>query len=375
MEQSAIEAMLHLSQPKQSTSPRDTNSETMSILTPDMKFQHTHLNPSFHVYNNNSNNIQHPTTVSNVTADKPTRPNAMSLSALLTDDSSTSQPKSILNPISSPTTTHFPSPPSNQQQQYAPPTEPVTPPFSPTVLPSLSAAGLTRPPTLQQSQQQPLPSLSRSMERSPLSNLPSSTMTNRVMSNGLTMTSGTSSQSTNSIPPKRVMKRPYKKYYSNPTPSSHCHVCARTSKAVKFAICARIKQGLCRKVTCFKCFTKFGWDWEAAVDNTEWICVHCRGECPEERSQCYIYSRVNSKRESKRGLKKNMMKNRSGISKIGQSQNMIMSGFNNLPLPNTMALENRGAINMVGNGNSRQHHINMMNRNGNGMRYAFGNGM
>lgn len=99
-------------------------------------------------------------------------------------------------------------------------------------------------------------------------------------------------------------RRPYKKYYSNPTPSSHCHVCARTSKAVKFAVCARISEGLCRKVTCYKCFQKFGWDWDEAMRMAEWVCVHCRGVCPEGRSQCFIYSRVNSKRESKRGAKK-----------------------------------------------------------------------
>lgn len=103
---------------------------------------------------------------------------------------------------------------------------------------------------------------------------------------------------------KRVMKRPYKKYYSNPTPSSHCHVCARTSKAVKIAVCARIAEGLCRKVTCFKCFVRFGWDWEEAMRGGNWVCVHCRGVCPEGRSQCYIYSRVNSKRERRRGGKK-----------------------------------------------------------------------
>lgn len=73
---------------------------------------------------------------------------------------------------------------------------------------------------------------------------------------------------------------------------------------MKFAVCARIAEGLCRKVTCYKCFQKFGWDWESAAGATDWVCVHCRGVCPEGRSQCFIYSRVNSKRESKRGAKK-----------------------------------------------------------------------
>lgn len=73
---------------------------------------------------------------------------------------------------------------------------------------------------------------------------------------------------------------------------------------MKFAVCARIAEGLCRKVTCYKCFQKFGWDWESAAGASDWVCVHCRGVCPEGRSQCFIYSRVNSKRESKRGAKK-----------------------------------------------------------------------
>eukprot|EP00178_Gracilaria_changii_P016775 TRINITY_DN48139_c0_g1_i1.p1 TRINITY_DN48139_c0_g1~~TRINITY_DN48139_c0_g1_i1.p1 ORF type:complete len:280 (-),score=43.16 TRINITY_DN48139_c0_g1_i1:15-854(-) len=106
---------------------------------------------------------------------------------------------------------------------------------------------------------------------------------------------------TKDVPSKGVIaKRPYKKYYSNPTPSSHCHVCARTSKAVRFATCARIRQGLCRKVICHKCFVKFGWNWEEAMRDEEWLCVHCRGACPEGRSQCFIYARVNRRRGSKR---------------------------------------------------------------------------
>lgn len=100
--------------------------------------------------------------------------------------------------------------------------------------------------------------------------------------------------------PVHIAKRPYKKYYSNPTPSSHCHVCARTSKSVRFAVCSRSTQGLCRKVVCNKCFSKFGWDWDVAVGDRNWECVHCRGVCPAGRSQCFIYSRVNRQRETKR---------------------------------------------------------------------------
>lgn len=187
-------------------------------------------------------------------------------------------------------------------------TEPVTPPFSPPVLPSLSTvAGLALRPSAVSQNQNALPagtswfppSLARTRNTSSVlcskeNNMPLTP----INVGGQTVPGLKNRGTTDSV--KKIVKRPYKKYYSNPTPSSHCHVCARTSKAVKFAICARISEGLCRKVTCYKCFLKFGWDWEAAVNSKTWLCVHCRGVCPEGRSQCYIYSRVNSKRESKR---------------------------------------------------------------------------
>lgn len=100
-----------------------------------------------------------------------------------------------------------------------------------------------------------------------------------------------------------VAKRASKKYYSNPGPSAHCHVCARTSKSVRFAACARVRDARCRKVVCERCFTRFGWDWAAAADDPAWTCTHCRGVCPPGRSQCYIYARVNAARERKRGVR------------------------------------------------------------------------
>ncbi len=98
-------------------------------------------------------------------------------------------------------------------------------------------------------------------------------------------------------------RRPYKKFYANATPSSHCHVCARTAKAVRFAICSRLQAGLCRKVICDKCFARFGWDWDAALSDPDWVCPHCRDACPPGRSQCFIYARVNRKRETKRAAR------------------------------------------------------------------------
>lgn len=99
------------------------------------------------------------------------------------------------------------------------------------------------------------------------------------------------------VPPRRG------KFYQNATPSSHCHVCARTAKAVRFAVCARLAAGLCRKVICDKCFARFGWDWDAAAADPAWTCPHCRGACPPGRSQCFIYARVNRRRETKRAAR------------------------------------------------------------------------
>lgn len=93
------------------------------------------------------------------------------------------------------------------------------------------------------------------------------------------------------------------KFYQNATPSSHCHVCARTAKAVQFAVCARLQAGLCRKVICDKCFSRNNWDWDAAVNDANWTCAHCRGVCPPGRSQCFIYARVNRRRETKRAAR------------------------------------------------------------------------
>lgn len=91
-----------------------------------------------------------------------------------------------------------------------------------------------------------------------------------------------------------------RKYYTNPSPSAHCHCCARstTARSVPFVTCSRLSDGLCRKVICVKCFARFSWDWNAASENPSWTCTHCRNSCPE-RSQCFIYSRVNRRRIAK----------------------------------------------------------------------------
>lgn len=104
-------------------------------------------------------------------------------------------------------------------------------------------------------------------------------------------------------PPARGTPARRIKFYQNAAPSSHCHVCARTAAAVRFAVCARLAVGLCRKVACDKCFARFGWDWAAAVGDPSWTCPHCRGACPPGRSQCFIYARVNRRRETKRAAR------------------------------------------------------------------------
>lgn len=95
-------------------------------------------------------------------------------------------------------------------------------------------------------------------------------------------------------------RRTHRKHYANAKPSAHCHVCARTSKRVRFRACANVARGVCRKVVCEKCFARFGWDWSAAAEDKEWTCTHCRGQCPPGKSQCFIYARVNRRRESVR---------------------------------------------------------------------------
>jgi hypothetical protein len=97
----------------------------------------------------------------------------------------------------------------------------------------------------------------------------------------------------------RTIGRAFKKYYANATPSAHCHCCARTSRSALFMVCSRLREGLCRKVICNKCFLKNGWNWQEATQDKNWTCTHCRDSCPKGGSQCFIYSRVNQRRIKK----------------------------------------------------------------------------
>lgn len=64
------------------------------------------------------------------------------------------------------------------------------------------------------------------------------------------------------------------KHYTDAAPSMHCHVCCRSAKNVKVHACAKIREGICRKVVCVRCFAEQNWVFEEG-----WICCHCRGIC------------------------------------------------------------------------------------------------
>lgn len=86
--------------------------------------------------------------------------------------------------------------------------------------------------------------------------------------------------------------------FEAPTPSNYCHICSRTpNRGIKLAVCAALREGLCRKVVCERCFGEYalGCSFEdAASKAVEWKCVHCQGICPE-RAQCRTYQNVNRK--------------------------------------------------------------------------------
>mmetsp|Transcript_13098 Transcript_13098/g.40340 ORF Transcript_13098/g.40340 Transcript_13098/m.40340 type:complete len:283 (+) Transcript_13098:216-1064(+) len=97
-----------------------------------------------------------------------------------------------------------------------------------------------------------------------------------------------------------VSKKQRPKRFSNAVASNFCHICCRSSKRVRNAVCKNIELGTCRKVICEKCFTAFGWDWNAATSlSSTWLCTHCTSSCPA-RSQCGIYNRTNSKRKTQK---------------------------------------------------------------------------
>lgn len=69
-------------------------------------------------------------------------------------------------------------------------------------------------------------------------------------------------------------------------PSKSCHVCTRRGADLRKASCSNHRLGICRKVVCEICFYEWGWDLETALHDPDWVCSHCRGQCPP-RSYCF----------------------------------------------------------------------------------------
>lgn len=93
----------------------------------------------------------------------------------------------------------------------------------------------------------------------------------------------------------RPKKKRKKAKFESPVPSRFCHVCSRTPKNVRLAVCSKIRDGTCRKVICERCFDEYKYgNFDESALCTSWICPHCSGMCPE-RAQCRTYSRINDR--------------------------------------------------------------------------------
>jgi len=84
--------------------------------------------------------------------------------------------------------------------------------------------------------------------------------------------------------------------YVNPTASRFCHICARSGEGVPIYTCKNVEHAVCRKVICQRCITKYGW--ETPTDPKNFVCCHCKGECPE-KAQCITYKKTNQRRRAK----------------------------------------------------------------------------
>jgi hypothetical protein len=94
------------------------------------------------------------------------------------------------------------------------------------------------------------------------------------------------------LKPKKLRKRAR---FDKPIPSRFCHVCSRTPKNVRLAVCSNISDGVCRKVVCERCFVEYGYGgFDDAFKMSDWECPHCTGACPA-RAQCRTYSRINDR--------------------------------------------------------------------------------
>lgn len=115
--------------------------------------------------------------------------------------------------------------------------------------------------------------------------------------------------------PKKL-RRPAR--FVNASPSRFCHICSRTPKSVRLAVCQRIRIGLCRKVVCEKCFTAFQLgDFESASDPSKlnWLCSHCTGKCPQ-RAQCGTYGKINERLRLERLKQPRVEEDHNGINDV-----------------------------------------------------------
>mmetsp|Transcript_39021 Transcript_39021/g.154556 ORF Transcript_39021/g.154556 Transcript_39021/m.154556 type:complete len:171 (-) Transcript_39021:1537-2049(-) len=92
-------------------------------------------------------------------------------------------------------------------------------------------------------------------------------------------------------------RRQKRKKYNDRTPSNHCHICSRSSGAVKMAVCANMHVGFCRKVICKLCCDTFNLGVEKYDNNQNWLCTHCQGTCPS-RARCFTYNKTNGGRRT-----------------------------------------------------------------------------
>lgn len=90
-----------------------------------------------------------------------------------------------------------------------------------------------------------------------------------------------------------------KRLHRKKTPSRFCHICVRSAERYGPVVCSNNETNGCRKVVCKRCFDEHKWDWEAAMNDDDWKCCHCRNACPEKAS-CFTYNRSNKRRMPRR---------------------------------------------------------------------------
>ncbi|KAA8497704.1 hypothetical protein FVE85_5289 [Porphyridium purpureum] len=102
------------------------------------------------------------------------------------------------------------------------------------------------------------------------------------------------------VPPAAAVNHSEEAESTVPEPSRFCHICTKSSRMVRQAVCCNLLSGVCRKVICEKCFEENEWDFELAVsEDSGWVCSHCAGVCPN-RAQCTFYRKANKKVQVKR---------------------------------------------------------------------------